>query len=302
VESLCRLLEGIWRVEVPTLAIEGPSYTYPSDINELKGATRGFIRSDEEGILTTFHERSSKAPLSVILVDEVEKAHPQLRTFFLSILDRGTTTDNRGKVLSFANTMIFFTSNLGYSDVQQRSAPIGYLDEDARTVSSDRDVRAGLRRALTPEFMNRVRMIHFDRLAQKSAERILDLELHRIVRRYREVHDLTLEVDATARAELIRRGFSSVFGARHLKAVLESVCNVEVAKKIRREGRPATGNPAAAVGWLREMRAGGRAFDPEEIKRRVLDLARARLDYDTIRIAFGPGGFEYVPVTRGQAP
>jgi MoxR-like ATPase len=301
VESLCRLLEGIWQVEVPTLAIEGPSYTYPSDINELRGATRGFIRSDEEGLLATFHERSSKAPLSVILVDEVEKAHSQLRTFFLSILDRGTTTDNRGKVLSFANTMIFFTSNLGYSDAQQRSAPIGYLDEDARSVSSDRDVRAGLRRALTPEFMNRVRMIHFNRLAQKSAARILELELYRIVRRYRAIHGLTLEVDATARAELMRRGFSAIYGARHLKAVLESVCNVEVAKKIRREGRPGSGNLTAAVGWLRELRNGGRAFDPEEVKRRVLDLARARLDYDTIRIAFGPGGFEYVPATGGPA-
>jgi hypothetical protein len=161
VESLCRLLEGIWKIEIPVLMIEGPNYTYPSDINELRGATRGFIRSDEEGLLSAFYERSSKAPFSVIVVDEVEKAHAHLRTFFLSILDRGTTTDNRGRILNFSNTMIFFTSNLGYSDAQQRSAAIGYLDEDARTDSSDRDVRAGLRRALTPEFMNRVRMIHF---------------------------------------------------------------------------------------------------------------------------------------------
>ncbi|MBZ5637365.1 MAG: AAA family ATPase [Acidobacteriia bacterium] len=302
VESLCRLLEGVWQVEVPTLAIEGPSYTYPSDINELRGATRGFIRSDEEGLLTSFHERSSKAPLSVILVDEVEKAHVQLRTFFLSILDRGTTTDNRGKVLNFANTMIFFTSNLGYSDAQQRSAPIGYLDEDARTSSSDRDVRAGLRRALTPEFMNRVRMIHFNRLSQRSAERILDLEFLRIARRYREIHGLDLEVDASARVELIRRGFSPVFGARHLKTVLESVCNVEVAKKIRRDSRPVSQDLGAEVGRIRELRSGGRAFDPEEMKRRVLELARARLDYAAIRIAFGPRGFEYLPVPGRQAP
>ena len=108
VESLKRILEAAWTVEIPMLTIEGPNYTYPSDINELRGATRGFIRSDEDGLLTAFHERSSSAPLSVILVDEVEKAHPQLRTFFLSILDRGTVTDNRGNLLNLSNSMIFF--------------------------------------------------------------------------------------------------------------------------------------------------------------------------------------------------
>ena len=104
----------------------------------------------------------------MILVDEVEKAHPQLLTFFLSILDRGTTTDNRGDVLNFANCMMFFTSNLGYSDAQQggaRSAsPMATPRSDRRTT----DIRRELRRALKPEFVNRVRMIHFNRLTQRE--------------------------------------------------------------------------------------------------------------------------------------
>ncbi len=294
IESLCRALEGIWQVEIPTLTIEGPSYTYPSDINELRGATRGFIRSDEEGLLTTFHERSSRAPFSVILVDEVEKAHPQLRTFFLSILDRGTTTDNKGRVLNFSGSMIVFTSNLGYSDVEQRSAPIGYLDEESRSHSSDRDVRAGLRRALTPEFMNRLRMLHFDRLTSRSADRILDLELEKIARRYREMHGLRIAVDPEAREEMIRRGFSAVFGARHLAALLESVCNIEVAKRIRRDDRSAPEDIGGTLAWLRELKAGARAFDADETRRRIQALARARLDYDVLRIVYGPGGFDYV--------
>ena len=91
IERLVEALEGLWGLEVPLLLIEGPSYTYPSDINELRGSTRGFIRSDEEGLLTEFHHRASAAPFSVILVDEVEKAHAQLRKYFLSIMDRGTT-------------------------------------------------------------------------------------------------------------------------------------------------------------------------------------------------------------------
>ncbi len=301
VDSLRRLLESVWGVEVPTLTIEGPNYTYPSDINELRGATRGFIRSDEEGLLTTFHERSSKSPFSVILVDEVEKAHPQLRTFFLSILDRGTSTDNRGRVLNFSNSMIFFTSNLGYSDAQQRSAPIGYLDEEARVDSSDKDVRASLRHALTPEFMNRVRMIHFDRLTLRSAERILDLELRKVARRYHEMHGLALIVDPCAREELIRRGFSAIFGARHLAAVLESVCNVEVAKRIRKDDRGVPEETQATLAWLRDVRAGRRPFERDEVHRRVQALTRARLDYEALRIRWSAAGFSYEP-ERGDRP
>jgi ATP-dependent Clp protease ATP-binding subunit ClpA len=237
VESLARVLEGIWQVEVPMLTIEGPNYTYPSDINELRGATRGFIRSDEEGLLAAFQERAAKAPVSIILVDEVEKAHVQLRTFFLSILDRGTTTDNKGRVLNLANAIVFFTSNLGYSEREQRTAPIGYGDDAARHAGADADVRSDLRRALSPEFMNRVRMIHFARLTTASAERILDLEFARIARRYAEVHELNLVLDPSARRELLARGFSPAFGARRLAATLESVCNVAISQRIRRDDR-----------------------------------------------------------------
>jgi MoxR-like ATPase len=295
VESLARALESIWRVEIPMLTIEGPNYTYPSDINELRGATRGFIRSDEEGLLAEFQKRAAKAPVSIILVDEVEKAHPQLRAFFLSILDRGTTTDNKGQVLNLANAIVFFTSNLGYSDLQQRAAPIGYGPESARWAVADADVRSDLRRALSPEFMNRVRMIHFDRLTSASAERILDLEFERIAGRYREVHDLELVLDPAARRELLARGFSPAFGARRLAATLESVCNVPISQRIRQDDRRGAKDSDALVAWLRELRQGARPFDPNEVRREVLEQVRARLDYAQLRITFGDGAFGYEP-------
>jgi ATP-dependent Clp protease ATP-binding subunit ClpC len=300
VESLCRLLEGVWQVEVPILTVEGPNYTYPSDINELRGATRGFIRSDEEGLLSSFYERSSRAPLSVILVDEVEKAHSQLRKFFLSILDRGTTTDNRGRVLNFANAMVFFTSNLGYSDAQQKAAPIGYQDEETRAAVSDLDTRRTMRRSLTPEFMNRVRVIHFERLTRASADRILDLELDRIARRYEEMHGLGLEVAPSAREELIRRGFSPDHGARHLTAVLERVCNVEVAKKIRRDDRGPSDDRPGLVTWLRELREREETLDLDDVKRRVLDATRAQTGYAGLRVVFENGRFDYAPIPEPE--
>jgi hypothetical protein len=295
VESLCRLLEGVWGTEIPVLTVEGPNYTYPSDINELRGATRGFIRSDEDGILTTFHERSSKAPLGVILIDEVEKAHPQLRRFFLSILDRGTTTDNRGQVLNFANCIVFFTSNIGYSDRQRGTAPIGYLDPEQREEAADQDVRRDLQRALSPEFINRVTMIQFERLGRESVERILDLELGRISRRYHEIHGLAIRLADSARQELIRRGFSATYGARHLAATLDSICNVEIARRIRSDDLQGRDDREEVVSWLRELRSGSRVFDPTETRRRVLDIARARLDYAALTVRFADGEFEYVP-------
>jgi MoxR-like ATPase len=298
VESLGRALEAIWRVEIPMLTIEGPNYTYPSDINELRGATRGFIRSDEEGLLAEFQGRASKAPVSIVLVDEVEKAHPQLRAFFLSILDRGTTTDNKGHVLNLANAIVFFTSNLGYSERDQRGAPIGYREDAARWAGADADVRSDLRRALSPEFMNRVRMIHFDRLTAASAERILDLEFERIARRYREVHDLDLVLDPAARRELLARGFSPAFGARRLTATLESVCNVPISQRIRRDDRRGAKDSDALVAWLRDLREGARPFDPNEVRREVLAQVRARLDYDQLVITFRDGVFDYEPAGR----
>ena len=296
VESLGRALAGLWKIEIPTLTIEGPNYTYPSDINELKGATRGFIRSDEDGILTAFHERSSRAPLSILLIDEVEKAHPQLITFFLSILDRGTTTDNRGNVLNFANCLIFFTSNLGYSDVQQDAATVGFMDGEQRETVVAQDVRRDLRRRLKPEFVNRVRLIHLERLKLESAQRILELEFDKITGRYQDVHGLQLRLDSNAREELIRRGFSDAFGARRLGATLESVCNVEIAKKIRVEDRASSADRTQLIDWLREIRAGQRAYNAEDVRQRVMDLARMKPGYDALSIGYDGEDFTYTPV------
>ena len=295
VESLKRALEGIWEIDVPLLTIEGPNYTYPSDINELRGATRGFIRSDEEGLLASFEARASKAPLSIILVDEVEKAHAQLRTFFLSILDRGTTTDNRGRELNLANCLIFFTSNLGYSDAQQRGAPIGYGDDEARREAADRDVRTGLKRSLSPEFVQRIRLIHFARLTEGSAEKILDLELAAIARRYEEVHGLTLVLDPSARHELLRRGFSPTQGARHLRATLEEICNVAVSRRIRKDDRGVPADQRTLLARLRDLREGSGPFDANALRREVLAAVRARLDYGALRIDFEDGTFVYRP-------
>jgi hypothetical protein len=261
-ESLARRLEAAWECEVPTLLLEGPQYAYPSDVNELKGATRGFIRSDEEGLLAEFHQRARRAPLSVLLVDEVEKAHPQLMRFFLSLMDRGTTMDNRGRILRFPATLLAFTSNAGYSEVEMRQAPIGYA---AAGSGRRREAARALRRGLAPEFLARLQVIHFHPLGRASAARILDLEIGRLAQRFLDRHGVRLEVRPAARQALLAQGFTPEEGARNLVGRVDRVLNVEVQIRLRPAGLAMTEARRRLIHLIREARRGERAVDVEAL-------------------------------------
>ncbi len=300
VETLVHLLEEQWGIEVPFMTIEGPNYTYPSDINELRGATRGFIRSDEPGLLTRFHEEAAGAPVSVLLVDEVEKAHPQLRRFFLSILDRGTTTDAHGNELHFAGTLVFFTSNVGYKDRDATTRPIGFGGEEAAEAAWRAELSRSLRKTLSPEFINRVKIVRFRHLPRASAERILDLEFEKIARRYRELHRIEIELTPAARELFLARGYSREYGARHLAAMLQRTCNVEIGKMIRRDEERAAAAPdrGELLEMLRELKESDRSLDVAEIDRRIRRAARARVPYRKIVVDARDGEFVYRPGGR----
>lgn len=293
VETLVRFLGKTAGVEIPLLTIDGPNFTDPSDINELRGSTRGFIRSDEEGVLAEFHQRSSQAPLSVILVDEVEKAHPHLRKFFLSLMDRGTVTDNRGKTLFFANSLIVFTSNLGYSEAVSRGTPIGYRGDEAREEFENSEVGRSLRQSLSAEFVNRLRIIRFQHLSRRSIETIFDLEFDKVRRRFAEIHGVELEATQAARDEMLSQGYSFDYGARHLGAVINRLANVEVSKRLKRDDRTGPRGEKDVLEYLRQVRRKERAFDPREVRARVLGAARVKVPYRSLTIDFEDGEFTY---------
>jgi hypothetical protein len=298
VESLVQLLESVWAIRVPFLTIEGPNYTYPSDINELRGATRGFIRSDEKGILSEFEEGARGTPLAVILVDEVEKAHPQLRKFFLSIMDRGTTTDAHGKILYFGNTLLFFTSNVGYRE-RSEAQLIGFGGEEAAAEAYQAELTRSLKRLLSPEFINRLRIVHFRHLSRSSIEKIFDLEFERIASRFRDLHGIELVATSAAKQMLIARGYSHEYGARHLAGVLNDLCNVSVSRQIRSDDRRDRGRTEEALAYLREMREGERSFDADQLQARVRRAARADVDYDQVVVDAEGERIVYRPRRRG---
>lgn len=293
-ESMVRALEKRWDFQIPMLQLEGPQYTYPSDINELKGAARGFIRSDEEGILTEFYTRSSQSPFSVILVDEVEKSHPQLRKFFLSLMDRGTTMDNRGQMLNFVNSMIVYTSNVGYSRLQTSTNTIGFGKKEDHQRVRELEVMKDLKKILSPEFVNRLTVIKFGPLSLESIESIFDLEFNKITDRYRLMHGLRLTVTQRARQELIHRGYTPEFGARPMGRLLNTVCNVEISKKLKRDDV----RPRDEDVWLRErilqIRRGEHSYEERAIRLAVMRTVRSRVPYGGILIDFDDGGFQYL--------
>ncbi len=293
VESLLKLFERLWGIEVPYLELEGPEFTYPSDINELKGAARGFIRSDEEGIMTQFWKRAHDKPFSVILVDEVEKSHPQLRRFFLPIMDRGVMTDNRGKVLHFNNTTIFFTSNIGYSDAQQSTSPIGFGDPGQKQRQVANIIDSKMKKTLSPEFVNRVHVVHFQALTRAAIDDIFDLEMEKIRRRYAQVQEIELRVTPGARQELLLRGFHADYGARNLAKVLNRWVNIEVSKILKRDETRHENDGVPALALLREMREGKRPFDKTQVDEIVRDCSKARIPYGVVTIDVKDGEFVF---------
>lgn len=295
VESLVRALEKRWDFQIPMLQLEGPQYTYPSDINELKGAARGFIRSDEEGILTEFYSRSSQSPFSVILVDEVEKSHPQLRKFFLSLMDRGTTMDNRGQMLNFVNSMIVYTSNVGYSRLQTSGSQIGFGKEEDQQNFREQEVMKDLKKILSPEFVNRLTVIKFGPLSRASIDSIFDLEFDRIAARYMAMHSLELTVTPMARAELLHRGYNPEFGARPMARLLNVVCNIEVSKKLKRDEVRSVRADRTLREYIREVKEGKRAYDAVSVQRRVMGTARIQVPYRGIAVDFDGKDFLYLP-------
>jgi len=295
VEQVVEGFRGLWGIEVPYVLIEGPQYTYPSDINELKGAARGFIRSDEDGILTEFHKRSSKAPLAVVIIDEVEKAHQQLRRFFLSVMDRGTMTDNRGEILNFSNTIFFYTSNVGYSDAARNTKPIGYGDQASRDRAFVQSLEQEVRRQLSPEFMNRVTMLHFNYLSRDDAERVFDLEFAKIARRYQQRQDIEVTCTPRARRQIMDTGFDRDYGARNLTTVLNRVVNIGVGRRLRRDDPPGGRDVSEVLEAIRKGREASEAVDLRELERRAKEAARVRVLYRRVVVDYEEGEFLFDP-------
>ena len=218
------LAEALFDDEKNIVRIDMSEYMEKFSVSRLIGAPPGYVGYDEGGQLT---EAVRRKPYSVVLFDEVEKAHPDVFNILLQVLDDGRITDSQGRTVDFKNTIIIMTSNLGSHYILEGIQPNGEISETART-----QVDSLLKTSFRPEFLNRLdEIVYYKPLMKKEIGRIVDLMLNELSKRLAD-KQLTVEVTERAKDAVIEQGFDPNYGARPLKRFIQRRIETLVARKI----------------------------------------------------------------------
>ncbi|GIG55148.1 ATP-dependent Clp protease ATP-binding subunit [Demequina activiva] len=229
------LAEQLFDDERAMIRIDMSEYMESHAVSRLIGSPPGYVGYDQGGQLT---EAVRRRPYSIVLFDEVEKAHPDVWNVLLQVLDDGRLTDGRGRTVNFTNTILIMTSNLG-SDIV-----LGW--DGVHREALEHDLLAVLKQAFRPEFLNRLDdVVIFDRIDAASMEGIVDTEVGKAVQRLRVQKDIALGVSPALRESLARDGFDPAFGARPLKRLIQTRLLNELAREIV-EGRISEGDSVSA--------------------------------------------------------
>jgi ATP-dependent Clp protease ATP-binding subunit ClpC len=205
----------------------------------LVGSPPGYVGYDEGGQLT---EAVRRRPYTVVLLDEIEKAHPEVFNMLLQILEDGRLSDAKGKVVNFANTVLIMTSNLGVRDINQAQTALGFqaaleaeeTEADRRHKVMKEKIEQELKRLFRPEFLNRVdAVVTFKPLTTGQVRQIVDLMLGRLSKQLRE-QQVTIEVTMRAKDKLAEEGFDKVFGARPLRRVITTRIEDQLSEELLR--------------------------------------------------------------------
>ncbi len=220
--ELCKALAGfLFDSEDHLIRVDMSEFMEKHSVARLIGAPPGYVGYEEGGYLTEIVRRK---PYAVILLDEVEKAHPDVFNVLLQVLDDGRMTDGQGRTVDFKNTVIVMTSNLGSQMIQEMH------DQDYRTIKDA--VMDEVKRYFRPEFVNRIdEVVVFHALDQKHIKSIAQIQLQYLEKRLAAL-DMYLRVSDAALAELSRAGFDPVFGARPLKRAIQAQIENPLAKEI----------------------------------------------------------------------
>ena len=219
------------------IRIDMSEYMEKHTVSRLIGAPPGYVGYEEGGQLS---EAVRRRPYSVVLFDEIEKAHHDVFNVLLQVLDDGRLTDGQGRTVDFKNTIVIMTSNLGSQNIQEYFAKAKgqRLNAEGR-LDLEKEVMSELKRHFRPEFLNRVDdVIIFQSLDEEELAKIVDIQLERLGKRLAQ-QNLTLDVDAAARKLLAKEGYDPQFGARPLKrAVQERILNPLSMKLLEGEFKP----------------------------------------------------------------
>ncbi|WP_186753657.1 ATP-dependent chaperone ClpB [Echinicola salinicaeni] len=223
------LAEYLFNDENAMVRIDMSEYQERHAVSRLVGAPPGYVGYDEGGQLT---EAVRRKPYSVILLDEIEKAHPDVFNILLQVLDDGRLTDNKGRVANFKNTIVIMTTNIGSTLIQERFTGIEEWNKDQIIEDTKTEVFELLKKSVRPEFLNRIdETIMFEPLNKEITRKIVDIQWKEIQQR---LTDAGIEIDATREVldYLGEVGFDPQFGARPLKRTMQRMVLNELSKEI----------------------------------------------------------------------
>lgn len=214
------LAEFLFDDESNMLRLDMSEYMEKHSVSRLIGSPPGYVGHDEGGQLT---EHVRRKPYSVVLFDEIEKAHPEVFNSLLQVLDDGRMTDGKGRTVDFTNTVIIMTSNVGSHHIQE------FAQEDPER--AEQEVMSELRGTFRPEFLNRIDdIILFDALTREDMKEIVDIQIEQL-QELLEERDFEIELTPEAKGHLAERGYDPDYGARPLQRVIQSEIQNELARK-----------------------------------------------------------------------
>jgi ATP-dependent Clp protease ATP-binding subunit ClpB len=219
------LAEYLFDEERALIRIDMSEYQEKHTVARLIGAPPGYVGYDEGGQLT---EAIRRRPYSVVLFDEIEKAHPDVFNIFLQILDDGRLTDGQGRTVDFKNTIVIMTSNIGSHRILEHRGAFSGADYAVMRAT----VLDELRQHFRPEFLNRIdEIIVFHALSEEQLEHIVDIQLQRLRKRLAE-RRITLELDEAAKRHIVKVGYDPNYGARPLKRTIQKELETPLGRKI----------------------------------------------------------------------
>ncbi|MBO5143455.1 MAG: ATP-dependent Clp protease ATP-binding subunit [Clostridia bacterium] len=230
-ETCKALAEVLFGDENTMIRIDMSEYMEKHTVSKLIGSPPGYVGFDEGGQLT---EKVRRKPYSVILFDEIEKAHPDVFNILLQILDDGRLTDSQGRVIDFKNTVVIMTSNIGARQISDKKE-IGFagnIDNNKNYERIKNNVMAELKKEFKPEFLNRVdEIIVFKQLLEEEIIQIVDLMLKTTMERLKD-KNIKIKISDNLKSEIVKKGFDPVYGARPIKRAIQNMIEDYLAEAI----------------------------------------------------------------------
>lgn len=223
------LAETLFNDPEKIIRVDMSEFMEKHNVSKLIGSPPGYVGYDEGGQLT---EKIKNNPFSVILFDEIEKAHKDVFNLLLQILDEGHLTDSFGRKVNFTNTLIIMTSNIGAKKVSDFGGGVGFADESSREKVKDSIIRKSLKQQFTPEFLNRVDdIIVFNKLNDKSLKKIVTIEMNKLKARLRD-KNYNIKFHPSVYKEILSRNSEEEYGARPIRRIIQNLCEDFISDQI----------------------------------------------------------------------